>query len=82
MFVYFIQLHHWPILLLLLFVRFHIYHKVSENIEIRFRGSVEDDTRLSIESDDEDFSNDQVSYFPNIIVVVVVVNVISSDILH
>ncbi|KAE9550845.1 hypothetical protein FO519_005949 [Halicephalobus sp. NKZ332] len=58
-FVYFIQLHHWPILLLLLFIRFHIYHKVSENIEIRFRNTVEDELKLSIDSDEEDYTNDQ-----------------------
>uniref|UniRef100_A0AC34PVI5 Multiple C2 domain-containing protein n=1 Tax=Panagrolaimus sp. JU765 TaxID=591449 RepID=A0AC34PVI5_9BILA len=55
-FVYFIQLHHWPILLLLLFVRFHIYHKVSESIEIRFRTPPEDE---SIEEDDDEVPNEQ-----------------------
>ena len=50
-------------LLLLLFIRFHIYHKVSESIEIRFRGgsnSTDDERGLSVESDDEDYASEQV----------------------
>uniref|UniRef100_A0AC35FVE0 C2 domain-containing protein n=1 Tax=Panagrolaimus sp. PS1159 TaxID=55785 RepID=A0AC35FVE0_9BILA len=65
-FVYFIQIHHFPMLLLLLFVRFHIYHKVSETIEIRFRGTslsgssnAEEENRVSVESDDDEMINEQ-----------------------
>lgn len=53
--VYFIELYHVPIILLLLFVRFHVYKKVAESIELRFRSRSVDSVPSFNESDDEEF---------------------------
>uniref|UniRef100_A0A914BY18 C2 domain-containing protein n=1 Tax=Acrobeloides nanus TaxID=290746 RepID=A0A914BY18_9BILA len=54
--VYFIELYHVPILLLLVFIRCHVYKKVAESIEQRFRSRRSEDNIPLADSDDEDIS--------------------------
>lgn len=50
-----------PILLLLVFIRCHVYKKVAESIEQRFRSRRSEDNIPLADSDDEDLSiSDQV----------------------
>ncbi|KAH7728606.1 multiple C2 and transmembrane domain-containing protein 1-like protein [Aphelenchoides avenae] len=53
-FVYYVEIYHFPLLLLLFFVRYHFYEKLSEGLEQKFRSARSFDERQATESDAED----------------------------